>query len=126
LEVVDDWFEVDGADGAFLAHLREQARDWPPMPATRPIDTGGWWREGFLITYADRSNEEHTAIVESFRVDFDGTRARAARVASEHVDQGGFFSLERPEGDDPVEIASGTPVECADAAAAWFRRQLGS
>ena len=78
------------------------------------------------FTYADRSNAQHTAIVDSFRVDFDGTRALAARVASEHVDQGSLFGDERPEGDEPVVLASGTPIECADAAAAWFQQHLAS
>jgi hypothetical protein len=67
----------------------------------------------------------HTARVQaSFRVDFDGNRAMAARVASEHVDQGSLFGGERPEGDDPVQLASGSPHDCAAAAADWFRRQL--
>jgi hypothetical protein len=123
---VDRWFEVDGAEGAFLVQLRARARDWPAIATTRPDDTGGWWQDGLLITYADRSNTQHTAIVESFRVDFDGTRALAARVASEHVQEGSFFRLERPEGDDPVEIASGSPPECADAAADWFRCRLAA
>jgi len=83
--------------------LRARARDWPAIVTTRPDDTGGWWQDGLLITYADRSNAQHSAIVESFRVDFDGTRVLAARVASEHIQEGSFFSLEGAEGDDPVE-----------------------
>jgi hypothetical protein len=104
--------------------LRERARRWPPMASTRPLDTGGWTRPGFLIAYADRSDRDHPAVQTSYRVDFDGVRALAARVASEHVDQGSFFGGEQPEGDHPVELASGSPAECADAAAAWFHRQL--
>lgn len=123
---MDDWFEVDGADDDFIGQLRELARDWPAMATTRPNNTGGWRRDGSLITYADRSDAEHAAIVASFRVDFDGNRALAARVASEHVDQGSFFSSERPEGDHPVQIASGTSVQCARAAAVWFHAKLAS
>src|SRR4051794_20180942 len=96
--VVSDWFEVDGAEDEFLSHLRQHAHRWPPMSRTRPVDTGGWTRTGFLITYADRIDRAHRAVQASFRVDFDGNRAMAARVASEHVDQGSLFAGERPEG----------------------------
>lgn len=104
--------------------MREQAGRWRPLTTTGPLDTGGWTRPGFLITYADRSDRDHSAVQASYRVDFDRGRALAARVASQHVDQGSFFGGEQPEGDDPVELASGTPAECADAAAAWFYGQL--
>ena len=63
-------------------------------------------------------------MIESFRVDYDGHVALAARVASEHVDQGGLFGNERPEGDEPAELARGGAADRAQAAAAWFRQQL--
>lgn len=70
------------------------------------------------------SDPKANAIEDSFRVDFDGSRALAARVSPEHIQEGSLLTGERPEGDPPVEIAAGTPDECAAAAASWYRRQL--
>ena len=124
---MDDWFEVEGAEeDEFLRELRSRARSWPSIPTTEPIDTGGWLRTGFLITYADRDDAEHRAVLASFRVDFDGTRALAARVSPGYVEVGSFFGELRPEGDEPVELCSGSPRECGAAAAEWFQRRLTS
>jgi hypothetical protein len=121
------WFDVEGAEeSVFVRQLQRQAGSWPSIATTGPLDTGGWLRPGFLITDADRVDRGQHVVEASFRVDFDGRRAMAAQVASEHVDQGSFFSGERPEGDDPVELASGGPGECAVAAAEWFWRQLAT
>jgi hypothetical protein len=124
--VMSDWFEVYGADTEFSCRLWELARGWPPLPTTGPDDTGGWTRPGLLITYADRIDRAQHAVQASFRVDFDGVRAMAARVSGEHVDQSSVFRGTRAEGADPVEIACGTARECAEAAVEWFRRQLDS
>ncbi|MDA0179396.1 hypothetical protein OJ997_03735 [Solirubrobacter phytolaccae] len=122
----DDWFEVWPRCEAFLARLREHARVWPDLRATVREGTGGWFRDDFVITYADVDDVDVHAVARSYRVDFDGQRALAAEVESEQVDLGNLFKPDEiyPDGDDPVEIAHGTPEECADAAAAWYLEQL--
>lgn len=50
------------------------------MEGFTPLHTGGWLREGFLITYADVSDPAANAVVTSFRADFDGHRVLAAEV----------------------------------------------
>jgi hypothetical protein len=121
-----EWFEIEGAGHeAFVAALRARAARWPRGARTPPVNTGGWVMEdGSLITYADVSDVEQHAIVDSFRVDFDGVRALAARVSPAHVQEGSLLSSDRPEGALPEEIAMGGPEECATAAAAWYARQL--
>lgn len=121
-----EWFEVeDAGHEAFVAALRACAASWPPREGTTPVDAGGWvMDDGFLITYADVSDPTQNVILDSFRVDFDGTRALAARVSSEHVQTGSLLTSDRPEGDSPVELATGDPEECAAAAAAWYHRQI--
>lgn len=121
-----EWFEVEAAGHeGFVAALRACAASWPRIDRTRPVDTGGWvMDDGSLITYADLSHPTRDLILESFRVDFDGTRALAARVASEQVQNGSLLTGDRPEGDSPVELATGDPEACAAAAAAWYQRRL--
>jgi hypothetical protein len=125
LESGGEWFQVGDAEASeFVLALRSHAVLWPSSPSTLPANTGGWLGPRFLITYADRIDPERNAVIESFRVDYDGAVALAARVASEHVDLGGLFGSERPEGDEPTELARGGAADCAQAAAAWFCRQL--
>jgi hypothetical protein len=119
------WFDAEGAGAnEFLSVLRELASEWPESTATTSRNTGAWIRSGFVIAYADRSDPVRNAVVRSFRVDYDGRRAFAAEVSPEHVDQGGFFDVNRPEGDAPIEIADGDARTCAVAAASWFRCRL--
>lgn len=120
----EDWFEVEDGGGDFLARLREQARRWPALPGTTAEDTFGWQRSEGLITYADVVDHARHRVTASYRVDYDGERVLAARVSGEHVDQWSLFGPTLPEGDDPVELARGGPVECADAAAAWYLERL--
>jgi hypothetical protein len=120
------WFEVWGADDAdaFVTVLRQEAESWPPADTLSPINTGGWQREGFLITYVDVCDRAANAVVTSFRADFDGHRVLAAEVWPSHVDQDGFFEDLKPGGESPVEIAVGDALECARAAAGWYRKRL--
>ena len=119
------WFKVEGAESSeFVLALRRRAESWPASPAIQPSNTGGWLRSRFVITYADRIDPTQRSVIESFRVDFDGTIVLAARVASERVDQGGLFERNRPEGDEPVKLAQGGADACTRAAAEWFFRQL--
>ena len=122
-----EWFEVEvegAGHEAFVTALRASAASWPPSARTSPANTGGWVQDGFVITYADVNDTEANVIVNSFRVDFDGTRALAARVTPSHVDQGSLFGSDRPEGLEPVELSGTGPDECAAAAATWYRRRL--
>ena len=120
------WFEVWGADDGdeFVAILRREAENWPAADDLTPLHTGGWQRDGFIITYVDMSDPTAGAVVASFRADFDGQRVLAATVSPEHIDQAGYFEDDKPLGEPPLEIAAGNAAQCAHATAAWFRERL--
>ncbi len=122
------WFDVWGADDddELVGALRQEAESRPRLQELTPLHTGGWLREGLIITYADVSSRAANAVVTSFRADFDGQRVLAAEIAPGHVDQGRFFDTVKPVGEPALAIAAGDAVRCAYATAAWFRDRLFS
>jgi hypothetical protein len=123
------WFQMEGpAELEFVSILRQHAEAWPWSRETRPIDTGGWVRPGYVIVYADRCDRAKKVITGCFRVDYDYERKRVegARIWPEDVERGRVVELDQPDGGErPKSLAAmGSPRKCADAAALWFRSQL--
>ena len=112
-----DWFPLDDecepSLRRFLAALREHTRDWPPD--VDPENSGAFLIDGLLITYVDVSDHAERCVVETFRVDFDGSSVYADRVDSERVDEGTVAGLG----------ATGSPESCAAEAARWYLSQIG-
>ena len=77
------WFPLDDecepSLRRFLSALREHTRDWPPN--LDPEESGAFLIDGLLITYVDVSDDDVPCVVETFRVDFDGSSVYADRVA---------------------------------------------